>query len=41
MRQDLGMDETTDCEESGQEAYDLIEELKEIIYGEVEKNKDI
>ena len=41
MKQDLGLSQASDCEDTGQEAYDLIENLKAIIEKDVKQNKDI
>ena len=41
MRQNLWLDENTDCEESGQEAYDLLEEMKSFVYDLAASNKDV
>lgn len=41
MKQALWQEPTTDCEENGQEAYNLIEEMKAINESLVKANKDI
>ena len=41
MLQATGQTPTTNCDNDGKEAYDLIEEAKEIVIGLVEDNEDI
>ena len=40
-RQDSGVDKAVSCEEAGQNAYELVEELKGIVLELVKSNKDV